>query len=83
MKWSQNSLAWLISGSLLLATAPAGCAAQTDPSVPPPPPLAAPATAAQPGPQQSSEELDQLVAPIALYPDPLIAQILAAATFPV
>jgi hypothetical protein len=28
------------------------------------------------------EELDRLVAPIALYPDPLLAQTLAAATFP-
>jgi hypothetical protein len=30
----------------------------------------------------SASELDALVAPIALYPDPLVAQILAAATFP-
>jgi hypothetical protein len=30
----------------------------------------------------SPSELDALVAPIALYPDPLVAQILAAATFP-
>ncbi|MGA2963257.1 MAG: DUF3300 domain-containing protein [Candidatus Korobacteraceae bacterium] len=30
----------------------------------------------------SAEQLDQLVAPIALYPDPLLAQILAAATYP-
>ncbi len=28
------------------------------------------------------DQLDQLVAPIALYPDPLLAQVLAAATFP-
>ncbi|HWM67820.1 MAG TPA: DUF3300 domain-containing protein [Steroidobacteraceae bacterium] len=33
-------------------------------------------TAAQPS------ELNQLVAPIALYPDALVAQILAAATYP-
>lgn len=33
-------------------------------------------------PPLSSAELDQLVAPIALYPDPLIAQILPAATLP-
>src|ERR1700733_6213302 len=32
--------------------------------------------------QQSPEQLQQLVAPIALYPDGLIAQILPAATFP-
>ena len=28
------------------------------------------------------EELDQLVAPIALYPDPLLAEILMASTYP-
>jgi hypothetical protein len=32
--------------------------------------------------QQSPEQLQQLVAPIALYPDALVAQILAAATYP-
>ena len=30
----------------------------------------------------SAEELDNLLAPIALYPDPLLAQVLVAATFP-
>jgi len=30
----------------------------------------------------NSEQLDQLTAPIALYPDPLLGQILAAATYP-
>jgi hypothetical protein len=34
------------------------------------------------GAPMSASELDALVAPIALYPDALIAQILAAATFP-
>ncbi len=32
--------------------------------------------------QQTPEQLQRLVAPIALYPDSLVAQILAAATFP-
>ena len=36
----------------------------------------------QPGPQLSQAQLEQLVAPIALYPDPLLAQILMAATYP-
>src|SRR5229473_1222505 len=37
----------------------------------------------QPPPaQQSLQELQQLVAPIALYPDALVAQILAASTYP-
>ena len=30
----------------------------------------------------SNDQLDSLVAPIALYPDPLLAQVLAAATYP-
>jgi hypothetical protein len=30
----------------------------------------------------SNDQLDQLVAPVALYPDPLVAQVLAAATYP-
>jgi Protein of unknown function (DUF3300) len=41
--------------------------------------------AMQPGPAPgaaTAEELQQLVAPIALYPDMLIAQILAASTYP-
>jgi hypothetical protein len=84
MRWPEQSLAFLVSSSLILATAPVGCAAETAPSVPPPPPLAAPPAAAQPAQaaQQSSEELNQLVAPIALYPDALIAQILAASADP-
>jgi len=35
-----------------------------------------------PSVQQSPKELQQLVAPIALYPDALVAQILAASTYP-
>ena len=42
----------------------------------------APIAAAPPYAQQTREQLQQLVAPIALYPDSLVAQILAAATFP-
>jgi Protein of unknown function (DUF3300) len=40
--------------------------------------------AAQPasGPDYSQDELDQLLAPIALYPDQLLTQILIAATYP-
>ena len=33
-------------------------------------------------PKISNDELDSLVAPIALYPDPLLAQILVASTYP-
>jgi hypothetical protein len=35
-----------------------------------------------PGAKLSTQELQQLVAPIALYPDALVAQVLAASTFP-
>jgi hypothetical protein len=35
-----------------------------------------------PPPSYSPEQLDQMVSRIALYPDPLLAQVLAAATFP-
>jgi hypothetical protein len=35
-----------------------------------------------PAAKQSAQELQQLVAPIALYPDALVAQILAASTYP-
>jgi hypothetical protein len=38
--------------------------------------------AAAPGVKLSTQELQQLVAPIALYPDALVAQILAASTYP-
>ena len=44
--------------------------------------LAAQAPARAPYIQQTPEQLQQLVAPIALYPDSLVAQILAASTFP-
>lgn len=43
-------------------------------------PQAAPAEPA--APQLSPDQLDSLVAPIALYPDPLLAQTLVAATYP-
>jgi hypothetical protein len=42
---------------------------------------AAPA-AAQDAPYYSPDQLDHLVSRVALYPDPLLAQVLAAATFP-
>lgn len=41
----------------------------------------APKTAA-PAPGLSTEQLDNLVAPIALYPDPILGQVLAASTYP-
>jgi hypothetical protein len=36
----------------------------------------------QPAPKIPADQLDSLVAPIALYPDPMLAQVLAASTYP-
>ena len=46
--------------------------------------LAAPAALAQAAPARvySQAQLDQMLAPIALYPDPLLSQILMASTYP-
>jgi hypothetical protein len=41
-----------------------------------------PVPAVPSAPALTAEQLDQLVAPIALYPDPLVAQIMMAATYP-
>ncbi len=55
-------------------------AAQT---APPPPGAAAPPPADQPAPARlTPQQLHDLVAPIALYPDALVAQILAASAYP-
>ncbi|MDR3534895.1 MAG: DUF3300 domain-containing protein [Acetobacteraceae bacterium] len=47
------------------------------------PTVLGPSGAADPAAQSSAEALNQLVAPIALYPDAMVAQILAASAFPV
>src|SRR3989304_891274 len=44
--------------------------------------LTLPAAVAQNRPAFSPQELDQMLAPVALYPDPLLSQILMAATYP-
>src|SRR5580658_2469461 len=72
MKMLQKVLALCLSSWLLFAPAAIN-AAQTAQS------------AGQSAPQvvkQTPEELDRLVAPIALYPDALVSQILAGATYP-
>jgi hypothetical protein len=50
--------------------------------IPAGPLLEAQGNAAEEAPRISNDELDSLVAPIALYPDPLLAQVLAASTYP-
>lgn len=66
--------AGVLSAALLFAAAPGNVLAQ-----------AAPADQSQPTSgytTQSPQQLQQLVAPIALYPDSLVAAVLPAATFP-
>src|SRR5580692_11324477 len=77
------SLVSLLSLTLLFATWPQEALAYQDAQD------QAPAQATQQAPaqathytQQTPAQLQQLVAPIALYPDSLVAQILAASTFP-
>jgi hypothetical protein len=66
----------VLSLALLFATGPQSMLAYQGAPAP------APAAQAPPYTQQTPEQLQQLVAPIALYPDSLVAQILAASTFP-
>jgi hypothetical protein len=80
---ARTGLVFLLSVALLLATLPVDLSAAQDQQAPPPEqaPAGQGAQGAQYAPQ-TPEQLQQLVAPIALYPDSLVAQILAAATFP-
>ena len=80
MKRSRRILIFLVSSSLVLGCLQGGCASELAQGDIQPPAPAEPLPA--PVPQQSTEELEQLVAPIALYPDALVAQILAGATYP-
>ena len=60
-----------------MAMVPAWVSPQTQPA----PPAAAPAAAPAAKPA-SKEQLEQLLSPIALYPDSLLSQVLMAATYP-
>ena len=73
MRRFQQAMALFLPWCLLLAGVRDGFAYQGDANLSKSPPQAA---------QQSPDQLQQLVAPIALYPDGLIAQILPAATYP-
>src|SRR5579871_3654039 len=82
----------------ILSTLMFGCAAIALAQLPPydrspveaPPPAAPPQAAIPPAappdaaqaPLLPPEQLDNLVAPIALYPDPLLGEVLAASTYP-
>src|SRR5260370_29002616 len=66
-----------------MAATSLGVAAQQPPTTAPPPAAPPAATATQPDQDLlKPEQLEALVAPIALYPDALLANMLAAATYP-
>ncbi len=73
----------LILLSLIALFAFQATAQNEAPPPPPPPPAAAPAAPepAPPGPLLTEKELENLVTRIALYPDPLLAQIFTASTY--
>jgi len=71
-RFFQQGMAVFLSWCLLLAGMGDGFAFQND----------QPGSQSPQATQQSPEQLQQLAAPIALYPDALIAQILPAATYP-
>jgi Protein of unknown function (DUF3300) len=70
----------LLSSTLLFAAWPQNLPAYQD--APAPAPAAPQNGQAPPYTTQTPDQIQQLVAPIALYPDSLVAQVLAAATFP-
>jgi hypothetical protein len=73
MKLLHHGMAVFLCGSFVIASVPNGWAVPTTTSASQPEPKAL---------QQGPEQLRQLVAPIAIYPDPLVGEIMAAATYP-
>src|SRR5690242_12610067 len=80
-----NLIRSLAAAAALTLTAPVALHAQY---APPPPPASYPPPQGQAAPQQQAApvydqgQLDQLLAPIALYPDQLLGQVLMASTYP-
>jgi len=69
-----------IAGVALLSSGSATLLAQTQPATEPA--VQESTTPAPEAPKIPNDQLDSLVSPIALYPDPLLAQTLAASTYP-
>src|SRR5260370_27050093 len=80
-RWGKKILASVLAAGLLLATWPQSLPAYPGAQDQNPPPAQQGAPAPQYA-QKTPAQQQQLVAPIALYPDSLVAQILAASTFP-
>jgi Protein of unknown function (DUF3300) len=82
--WSLAPRALPIALAIMLASPPLPRAQQAPPAQPPQTQPAPPAPQAGDDDVQpfKPEELEAIVAPIALYPDPLVAQVLMASTYP-
>jgi Protein of unknown function (DUF3300) len=75
MKWMKQTMSMVVCSTLIIAGAPTEllqAQSASQPAAASTPPVVAPLT---------SSQLDALVAPIALYPDALVAQVLAAASY--
>jgi uncharacterized membrane protein YgcG len=79
MKGSWRKVTLTVSSLLMVGLLQGGCASQAVQAESQPP---AADSFAAPLSQEPTQELEQLVAPIALYPDSLVAQILAGAAHP-
>jgi hypothetical protein len=85
-EWTRQGLAVVLSALMIMI--PMGQGGAFAQSVPSPsseeyyPPVADNGEQVPQGQPLSAGQLDQLVAPIALYPDALLAQVLAASTYP-
>ena len=83
MKTRSWLAAALVLGAALFTAPPASVGQEAPSAQPAAAPPTQPAPAAQPEqPAFSAEQLEQLVAPIALYPDSLLTQTLMASTYP-
>lgn len=81
MKADKHRFTTLVSSSLIISLlALAGCNKTNAPADTPP--NAAAAAAPLPYTPPTADQLSQMVAPIALFPDKLVAQVLAGATYP-
>ncbi|MBB5391503.1 MULTISPECIES: DUF3300 domain-containing protein [unclassified Herbaspirillum] len=82
MTADKNRFTTLVSSSLIISLlALAGCNRADTPAAPPSNAAAA-APATLPYTPPTADQLSQMVAPIALFPDKLVAQVLAGATYP-
>lgn len=80
----------LLALIMVMAAALAGCGGNQEPPAAAPPPAGATSSGAAQAPQPlerssttwTPEELEELMAPVALYPDPVLMQVLLASTNP-